>query len=88
MPPVEFETFRTGIADLLGATLRHREMHRSSATDGARRPDPSAMRVDDAPADREPEPGACTGLALSLPEPIEDVLEMLSRNAGTGVLDR
>src|SRR5579859_1144950 len=50
-------------------------------------PDASAVRLDDAFGDRQSEPGPEALGAFGLPVGIEDVAEMLLRDAGAGVRD-
>src|SRR5690606_34353214 len=68
---------------------RDRETERAPHADRARDPDPAAVRLDDPPADREPEAGAgASGLERRPPERREEVRDRIFRDPDARVLDR
>src|SRR5437763_2472190 len=69
------------------ARYRQREVERRPLSRLALRPDLSAVRLDDALGDRQAEARAEARGALRLPVGVEDVLQILVRDARAGVAD-
>ena len=61
------------------------KLHGRSPCDAAVHPDPPAVRVDDGFADGEPQPDSVLGSRAALAEFVEDMWELIGRNAPAGI---
>src|SRR5712664_3816610 len=73
---------------LPGARDRQREVHASALGQLALRPDPAAVRLDDALRDVEPEALAPPVVLAHLPEALEDRIEHRRGDSHAGIPDR